>query len=102
MTGGFRVTKASFDEAAQALSGVAADVGSVSAALLSGLAGTGGMAGDDRVGQHFSAQYDPMAAELTQLIGKITGGLHSIADGTAATGENYHAADTSGAKRMQP
>lgn len=79
-SGQVRSAAASLDMAAQALSAA--------------LAGTGGMAGADKVGQQFSAQYDPAAAAVVELLGQLGPGLGTVADAVDATGANYGAADS--------
>lgn len=68
-------------------------------ALSAALAGTGGMAGADKVGAQFSGQYDPAADAIVGLLGKLGPGLLTVADAVDATGENYGGADSASVVR---
>jgi uncharacterized protein YukE len=93
MSDGFRVDPATFTAGASSVSGAGGAVAAAAQALSAALAGTGGMAGADEVGQKFSAQYDPAAAALATLLGNLAGGLGTVADALEATGANYATAD---------
>jgi uncharacterized protein YukE len=90
---GFAVDPATFDAGATQVSGAAGAVQAAAQALAAALAGTGGMAGADDVGQKFSSQYDPAAAALATLLGNLGSGLGTVADALEATGANYATAD---------
>ncbi len=93
MADGFRVDPATFGTSATQVRGAAGSVSAAAQALAAALAGTGGMAGADQVGQQFSGQYDPAAAGLTSLLAQLSVGLGTVADALEATGANYAGAD---------
>ena len=102
MSGEFRVDLGSFPAGSAQVRAAAAQVAAAAQALSAGLAGTGGMAGADEVGRQFSADYDPAAAALMQLLGQLGPGLESVAAAVEATGANYGDADAASSMPAMP
>lgn len=78
----------------------AADVQTALGTLQSALAGLGDFWGDDEQGVQFAAGYRPQAKKVQLAAGNIATGLTSVAEGLAAHGANYTAADSASSARF--
>ncbi|BBX99003.1 TNT domain-containing protein [Mycobacterium lacus] len=87
------VDPAALDGAGAAVVAAGEGLGSVIAALTSGLAGCAGMAGDDAAGVVFGRAYDRSAAALFEAMVVTRNGLSNLGDGVRMSAHNYSLAE---------